>query len=131
MQRAVEESLAVVVPSLGEGFGMVALEAMERARPVIAASIGGLEDLVRDGETGLLVRPGDADSLAAAMLELAADPARAAAMGREARRRAIERFPELRCTERTEEVYRYWLSLRREPAPQPLPAPNGVAAFTR
>ena len=131
VQRAVEESLAVVVPSLGEGFGMVALEAMERARPVIAASIGGLEDLVRDGETGLLVRPGDADSLAAAMLELAADPARAAAMGREARRRAIERFPELRCTERTEEVYRYWLSQRREPAPQPLPARNGVAAFTR
>ena len=55
VQRAVEQSLAVVVPSLGEGFGMVALEAMERARPVIAASIGGLEDLVRDGETGLLV----------------------------------------------------------------------------
>ena len=82
VQRAVEQSLAVVVPSLGEGFGMVALEAMERARPVIAASIGGLEDLVRDGETGLLVQPGDADSLAAAMLELAADPARAAAMGR-------------------------------------------------
>lgn len=113
VQRAVEESMAVVVPSLGEGFGMVALEAMERARPVIAASIGGLEDLVRDGETGLLVRPGDAGSLAAAMLELAADPARAAAMGREARRRAIERFPEVRCTERTEEVYRHWLSLRR------------------
>ena len=109
VQRAVEQSLAVVVPSLGEGFGMVALEAMERARPVIAASIGGLEDLVRDGETGLLVRPGDAESLAEAMLALAADPARAAAMGREARRRAIERFPEARCTERTEEVYRYWL----------------------
>ena len=64
VQRGVEQSIAVVVPSLGEGFGMVALEAMERARPVIAASIGGLEDLVRDGETGLLVQPGDADSLA-------------------------------------------------------------------
>jgi len=113
VQQAVEDSLAVVVPSLGEGFGMVALEAMERARPVIAASIGGLEDLVRDGETGLLVQPGDADSLAQAMLALAADPARAAAMGAEARRRAIERFPEVRCTERTEEVYRYWLDLRR------------------
>ena len=62
IQRAVEQSFAVVVPSLGEGFGMVALEAMERARPVIAASIGGLEDLVRDGETGLLVPPGDADA---------------------------------------------------------------------
>ena len=104
--------MAVVVPSLGEGFGMVALEAMERARPVIAAAIGGLEDLVRDGETGLLVGPGDADSLAEAMLAIAADPAKAVAMGIEARRRAIERFPELRCTERTEEVYRHWLDVR-------------------
>ena len=48
-------SAIVVVPSMGEGFGMVALEAMERARPVIAAEIGGLGELVRDGETGLLV----------------------------------------------------------------------------
>ena len=112
IQSAVEESFAVVVPSLGEGFGMVALEAMERARPVIAAAIGGLEDLVRDGETGLLVPAGEAEPLAAAMLELAADPQRAAAFGREARRRALERFPEDRCTERTEEVYRFWLNGR-------------------
>jgi len=109
IQPAIEASFAVVVPSLGEGFGMVALEAMERARPVIAASIGGLEDLVRDGETGLLVPPGEAEPLAEAMLALAADPARAAAMGVEARVRALERFPENRCTERTEEVYRYWI----------------------
>jgi glycosyltransferase involved in cell wall biosynthesis len=112
IQRAVEDSFAVVVPSLGEGFGMVALEAMERARPVIAAAIGGLEDLVRDGETGLLVAPGDAEPLADAMLRLAADPPRAAAFGLEARRRALERFPEDRCTERTEEVYRFWLAER-------------------
>ena len=94
VQRAVEQSLAVVVPSLGEGFGMVALEAMERARPVIAASIGGLEDLVRDGETGLLVPPGDADSLAEAMLALAADPAprgRDGARGAPPRDRAVPR----------------------------------------
>jgi glycosyltransferase involved in cell wall biosynthesis len=112
IQVAVEQAFAVVVPSLGEGFGMVALEAMERARPVIAASIGGLEDLIRDGETGLLVPPGEDVPLAEAMLALAADPARAAAMGVEARRRALERFPEDRCTERTEEVYRYWLNGR-------------------
>jgi glycosyltransferase involved in cell wall biosynthesis len=91
---------------------MVALEAMERGRPVIAASIGGLEDLVREGETGLLVAPGDADELAAAMLRLANDPDSARAMGHEARVRAVERFPEDRCTERTEEVYRYWLDER-------------------
>ncbi len=109
----IESSFAVVVPSLGEGFGMVALEAMERARPVIAASIGGLGDLVRDGETGLLVPSGDSARLADAMLELAADPARAAEMGAAGRARAIDRFPEVRCTERTEEIYRYWLARRR------------------
>jgi glycosyltransferase involved in cell wall biosynthesis len=112
IQRAIDESFAVVVPSLGEGFGMVALEAMERARPVIAASIGGLEDLVRDGETGLLVPTVDAPALTAALLALAADPARAGEMGRAGRARALERFPEDRCTERTEEVYRHWLAER-------------------
>jgi glycosyltransferase involved in cell wall biosynthesis len=125
IQAAVERSFTVVVPSLGEGFGMVALEAMERARPVIAAAIGGLEDLVREGETGLLVPPGEAEPLAEAMLQLAADPARAAAMGREARRRALERFPEDRCTERTEEVYRFWLNGRRNGVA------NGEAGITR
>jgi glycosyltransferase involved in cell wall biosynthesis len=114
VQRTIEESLAVVVPSLGEGFGMVALEAMERARPVIAAAIGGLEDIVRDGETGLLVPPGEAEPLAEAMLALAAEPERAAAMGAAARTRAIVRFPEARCTDRTEEVYRFWLNGSRE-----------------
>jgi glycosyltransferase involved in cell wall biosynthesis len=113
IQHAIEKSFVVVVPSLGEGFGMVALEAMERARPVIAASIGGLEDIVRDRETGLLVPPGEAEPLAQAMLELARNPGLAREMGREARRRALERFPEDRCTERTEEVYRFWLNGRR------------------
>jgi glycosyltransferase involved in cell wall biosynthesis len=117
-----ERAEIVVVPSFGEGFGMVALEAMERARPVIAASIGGLEDLVREGETGLLVPPGESDALAGAMLALAADPAWAVALGREARRRAIERFPEVRCTERTEEVYRHWLAVRERGADVPAAA---------
>jgi glycosyltransferase involved in cell wall biosynthesis len=112
VQEAIENSLAVVVPSLGEGFGMVALEAMERGRPVIAASIGGLEDLVREGETGLLVPSGEAGPLAEAMLALANDPARATAMGQAGRARAIARFPEDRCAERTEQVYDYWLDER-------------------
>ena len=67
---------------MGEGFGMVALEAMERARPVIAAAIGGLGELVRDGETGLLVAPGEAEPLRAAIVELAGNLERAAGMGR-------------------------------------------------
>ena len=73
-------------PSMGEGFGMVALEAMERSRPVIAAEIGGLGELVVDGETGLLVEPGVAEPLARAIVELAGDLDRAAEMGRAGRR---------------------------------------------
>src|SRR5205814_5469270 len=61
IQSAIERSAIVVVPSMGEGFGMVALEAMERARPVIAASIGGRGELLRDGETGFLVPPREAE----------------------------------------------------------------------
>jgi glycosyltransferase involved in cell wall biosynthesis len=108
-QRAIETASIVVVPSLGEGFGMVALEAMERGRPVIATEIGGLEDVVRDGETGLLVPVSEAEPLAEAMLTLARDPERARVMGAAARVRAISRFPTLRCIDRTEQLYRFWL----------------------
>jgi glycosyltransferase involved in cell wall biosynthesis len=106
IQEAIEGATAVVVPSLGEGFGMVALEAMERARPVIAADIGGLGELVRHGETGTLVPPAEVEPFARAIVELARDPARAAQMGEAGRRRALERFLERRCTDRTELLYR-------------------------
>jgi len=106
IQDAIEEAAIVVVPSMGEGFGMVALEAMERARPVIAASIGGLGELVRHGETGLLVAPGEAEPLRAAIVELAGDLERAARMGEAGRRRALADFLEDRCTDRTELLYR-------------------------
>ena len=111
-QRAIEDVSVVVVPSLGEGFGMVALEAMERGRPVIATRIGGLEDIVRDGETGILVPLTDVDALTTAILRLARDPDLAARMGRAGRARMIERFPEHRCTERTDLLYRSLLSRR-------------------
>jgi len=103
---AIDGSSVVVVPSLGEGFGMVALEAMERARPVIAAEIGGLGELVQDGETGLLVPPAKAAPLAEAIVALASDAGRAAAMGEAGRERAVAHFPQDRCTDRTELLYR-------------------------
>ena len=112
IQAAIERSAVVVVPSMGEGFGMVALEAMERARPVIAAAIGGLGELVRLGETGLLVAPGEAGPLARAIVELAGDLPRAARMGEAGRRRALAEFLEERCTDRTEILYRESLNGR-------------------
>jgi glycosyltransferase involved in cell wall biosynthesis len=101
-----ERAEVVVVPSLGEGFGMVALEAMERGRPVVASAVGGLPEIVEDGRTGLLVPPQDADALAVALVDLATDPARAAALGAAGRTRAVEAFTQARCTQRTEELYR-------------------------
>jgi glycosyltransferase involved in cell wall biosynthesis len=100
-----ERAEVVVVPSFGEGFGMVALEAMERGRPVIASAVGGLPEIVDEGRTGLLVPPGDVEALARAIAELADDPARASAMGGAGRARALEEFSQERCTERIAALY--------------------------
>ena len=113
IQSAIERSAVVVVPSMGEGFGMVALEAMERARPVVAAAIGGLGEIVRDGETGLLVQPGEAEPLAAAIVRVAGDPELGRRMGEAGRRRALSRFLQSSCTDRTELLYEDALSRLR------------------
>ena len=105
VQKAIEGAAIVVVPSLGEGFGMVALEAMERARPVIVSAVGGLPEIVADGESGLVVPPVDAEALADAIVTLAGDLPRAAQMGRAARERALTEFTPERCVERVEELY--------------------------
>jgi glycosyltransferase involved in cell wall biosynthesis len=83
---------AVCLSSDVEGLPMSVLEAMSLSRPVIATDVGGLRDAVVPGTTGWLVPPGDPEAFAAALLELAADPARARSMGSHARRRFEERF---------------------------------------
>ena len=113
VEPLLERSAAVVVPSLGEGFGMVALEAMERARPVVASRAGGLPELVRHGETGLLVPPGEVEPLARALVELGRDRERAARLGAAARARAERRFSARRCVERTDALYRSALARAR------------------
>jgi glycosyltransferase involved in cell wall biosynthesis len=60
----------VVVPSRWEGFGLVALEAMRSGKPVIASAVGGLVEIVVDGQTGRLVPPGDSRALRAAILSI-------------------------------------------------------------
>jgi D-inositol-3-phosphate glycosyltransferase len=66
---------AVVMPSLYESFGMVALEAMACGTPVVASDVGGLPFIVRDGETGFLVPERDPQSLAECLSQLIRDPA--------------------------------------------------------
>jgi glycosyltransferase involved in cell wall biosynthesis len=108
--QAWQRALFGLVPSIGiETFGIVALEAMAAGRPVIASSIGGLVDLVADGETGLLVPPGDPPALAAAMRRLLDDAPLRLRMGEAARRRAA-RFRARDVVTRIEETYRVLLS---------------------
>ena len=75
-----------------EPFGITPLEAMACARPVVGSAVGGVQFSVKDGVTGLLVPPKDADALASALSKLHADPARAEAMGEAGLRRAQEHF---------------------------------------
>ena len=80
------------LPSLWEGFGLVLLEAMAQARPVVAASSGAIPEIVAEGETGYLVPPSDALALASAIAAVAADPARARTLGEAGRKRLLEKF---------------------------------------
>lgn len=79
-------SWANLFPSPKEGWGITVVEAAACATPSIASDSPGLRDSVRDGETGYLVPHGDADALAARMLELAGSPATVARLGAAARR---------------------------------------------
>jgi glycosyltransferase involved in cell wall biosynthesis len=101
---------AVLVPSLSEGFGLAALEGMACALPVVASRVGGLPDLVSDGETGFLVPPGDGVALARAVEVLARDPALRRRMGVAGRRRVEAEFTRERMLERLAAVYRSLLT---------------------
>jgi glycosyltransferase involved in cell wall biosynthesis len=109
---AYERSAIVVVPSRGEGFGLVALEAAERGRAAIVSDVGGLPEIVTHGRTGLVVPAGDERALTAAIVELARDPERVRALGAAARRRAVEEFSAEAAAARVEAVYREELEKR-------------------
>lgn len=78
-----------VFPSLNEGMGRAVVEAMALGKPVVASRVGGIVDIVRDGENGLLVPPADSDELAAAIKSLLSDPAERERLGQEGKRQAL------------------------------------------
>lgn len=81
-----------VLPSFAEPFGLVLLEAMALGKAVVATAAGGPREIVEDGETGRLVKPGDSNALAAGILELLANDHARESMGRSGRARFIEQF---------------------------------------
>jgi len=101
----INEATLILVPSRYEAFGLVALEAAHMARPVVASRVGGLPEVVVDGETGMLVEPDDPTALARAIVTLLRDREQADRLGRAARERASRLFSLERCVDAYESLY--------------------------
>ena len=95
----------VALPSLHEGLGVAALEAMAAGRPVVASRVGGLAEVVVEGETGLFADAGEPGSLAAALAAVAGDPGLRARLGEGGRRRVLARYTAARMAEGTIACY--------------------------
>ncbi len=92
VQQLFAEATAFAMPSVCEPFGLVLIEAMAHALPVIGSTADAMPEIVEEGVTGFLVPPGDHEALAARMIELLSSPERCSAMGRAARERVQQRF---------------------------------------
>jgi glycosyltransferase involved in cell wall biosynthesis len=98
-----------VLPSLREGFPLAIVEASAAGLPVIATDVGGNPEGVMNGETGLLVSPGDSEALAAAIIHLLTNPEKIKTMSVKARQLFIEKFDTKRMIEKIEGAYREFL----------------------
>jgi glycosyltransferase involved in cell wall biosynthesis len=111
-----------LLTSVSEGIPLVLIEAMAAGLPVVSTGVGGVGEVVVDGQTGLLTPSGDSAALAGSILHLAADPARRGTMGRAGRERAEARFDERLMHAGYADLYDGMLGL----APRCLPAVSTV-----
>jgi glycosyltransferase involved in cell wall biosynthesis len=100
----------LVLPSGNEGTPVTVIEALAAERPVVATRVGGVPDVVRDGEDGFLVEAGATDDLADRLGRLARDPALRARMGKKGRERVLPRYAVERLVDDVDELYRSLLS---------------------
>jgi len=101
---------ALVLPSGNEGTPVSAIEALAAGRPVVATRVGGVPDVVRDGEDGFLVEAGATDELADRLARLARDPDLREEMGRRGRERVLPRYAVDRLVDDVDRLYRSLLS---------------------
>jgi glycosyltransferase involved in cell wall biosynthesis len=105
-----------VHPSWAESFPYVILEAMAVGLPIVASDVGGIGEALVDGESGLLVAPGDTEALSRALIGLLDDAARRTSMGDAAKRRVEQRFTRSAMIGRLVQVYDEVLVSRRRPS---------------
>jgi glycosyltransferase involved in cell wall biosynthesis len=107
VEQIFREAWVVAIPSIWEEpFGQVAIEAMINAVAVVASTAGGLGEIVRSGQTGFAVMPGDANPLAAALIRVLGKRELAEELGRAGRELAMLEFSETRMLDRFEQFYR-------------------------
>src|SRR5438067_6969160 len=104
---------ALILPSANEGTPVSAIEALAGGRPVVATRVGGVPDVVRDGEDGFLVEAGDVDGLAKRLAALAEDSALRARLGDAGRARVLERYTVARLVDDVDRLYRSLLEAPR------------------
>jgi glycosyltransferase involved in cell wall biosynthesis len=101
---------AMILPSGNEGTPVSAIEALAAGRPVVATRVGGVPDVVRDGEDGFLVDTGDVDTLADRLVQLAEDSDLRRAMGEAGRSRVLARYSVERLVDDVDRLYRTLLA---------------------
>ena len=106
----IADAAAFLLPSETESFGLAALEALSSGVPVVASRVGGLPEVVRDGEDGFLHAVGDCDAMAASVARLVSEPALRARFGATARARALSDFRTEPAVDRYEAIYQRVLS---------------------
>lgn len=107
-----EHADVFVLPSVNENLPLALLQAMAAGMPCIAADVGGIPEVL-DAGCGMLVAPGNAGSLRAAMERMIADPGLAAALGAAARQRVADRFSVSRCADEHQRLWSEILGRRR------------------
>ena len=102
----------VALTSRNEGTPVALIEALAAGRPVVATMVGGVPDVIQDGDTGLLVPPGDTDALAAALGRMAREPALRGRLAAAGRRSVADRFGRQRLVQDIDALYRRLLAKR-------------------
>ncbi len=105
LPRALADAAVFLLPSETESFGLAALEALSCGVPVVASRVGGVPEVVRDGEVGFLHTVGDCDAMASSVLRMLDDPALRARLGGAARARAETDFRVAPAVQRYEAIY--------------------------
>ncbi len=107
LASAYAQASVFVLPSEYEAFGLVLLEAMAQGTPVVSTRVGGIPELVEDGQNGLLVPPGDPRALSEALESILSDPSLRERLGRSGREVTVPRFTWERVVEALEPVYEH------------------------